>query len=213
MGLDVYLTHRGESIELDSKLYPEHMFKIGYFRSSYNSGGINHVLENMGLPTLYDMFPHKDDAYLFTPKWKESLKLVNKALVAFNHASNGFNGKYDCIDIAATNLFTGPAAVKDINTALKIFKNEVETNKSGFTNYSNRQGHFFSEPVVARGFVPGVNVLGQPCVYVITERSKNDKGEDDNLKWYRESLEIVRETIEYVLAQKDPQEYSLSWSG
>src|SRR5438093_2983614 len=28
-------------IEQDSRRYPEHMFKIGYLRSSYNSGGID----------------------------------------------------------------------------------------------------------------------------------------------------------------------------
>lgn len=213
MGLDVYLEYRKDSIELDSKLYPEHMFKIGYFRSSYNDGGINSVLERMGVPTLYDIFPHSDKKYQFKPNWKESLKLVNEALVAFNHAANGFSGKYDCFDIGATNLFTGPSPVQDEKTALKIFKDELETNKSGFTNYSNRQGHFYGEAVTVRGFVPGVNCLGQPCVYVITERQKNEKGEDENLKWYREALEIVRETIEYVIAQKDPQNYSLSWSG
>ncbi len=197
----------------DSKLHPGHLFEVGYFRSSYNDSGINRVLEKMGLPTLYDMFPHDEKDYEFSPNWKESLKLVNKALVGFNHAVNGFNGQFDCFDIAATNLFTGPSPVKNDATALKIFQKEVENTDRAFPNYSNRQGHFFNEPLTVRGFIPGIDPLGQPCLYIITEREKNEKGENEGLKSYRESLEVVRETIEFVLAQKDPQNYYLAWSG
>lgn len=226
MGLDIYLSHsvdfkkskrkndfEGEGVELDSKLHPDHdCFKIGYFRSSYNDSGIDRVLDKMGLPTLYDIFPHKDNSYQFTPDWAESLKIVNKTLVAFNHATNGLHGKYDCYDIAAVSLFTGPGLVKDARTALKVYENELKT-EHGFKNYSSRQGTFYSDPQIVRAFIPGLDVLGQPCLYVVTERSKSEGGEDVNLKWYREALEIVRETIEYVLAQKDPQNYYLSWSG
>lgn len=35
-----------EKIEIDSKVYPDHLFKVGYLRSSYNGGGIERVLGN-----------------------------------------------------------------------------------------------------------------------------------------------------------------------
>src|SRR6478736_5285205 len=40
-GLDTHGEPAGlcEKVEINSALHPEHMFKIGYFRSSYNEGG------------------------------------------------------------------------------------------------------------------------------------------------------------------------------
>jgi hypothetical protein len=45
------------NIELPSTLHPDHMFKIGYFRSSYNSDGINSVLRDRLDKDLYWVFP------------------------------------------------------------------------------------------------------------------------------------------------------------
>jgi len=42
------------------------------------------------------------------------------------------------------------------------------------------------------------------CVYVVTE--------SDN-SWYLQALEIVRETIEYVLSRENKEQYYLHWSG
>ncbi len=57
-----------KKVEKDSKKYPSHMFKIGYFRSSYNDGGINQVLQRIGLPTLGTIFGEtKEDKYCFRP--------------------------------------------------------------------------------------------------------------------------------------------------
>jgi len=206
-----------EDIRMTSKIHPKHdCFQVGYFRSSYNDSGINRVLEKMGLPTLYDIFEHDKDEYEFSPDWKAALKKVNEALVAFNHNANGFHGQYDCYDISADSLRVG---VTDANQALEVFRKELEGKQAGakgFDNYSNGFGTFYlgADAVQrVRGFIPGRDVLNRPCLYIVVERVKNEQGEDENLKWYREALEIVRETIEYVLAQKDPQNYYLAWSG
>jgi len=45
----------------DSTIDPEHLFKIGYFRSSYNGSGIENVLSTRGLPTLHDIFEPTDE--------------------------------------------------------------------------------------------------------------------------------------------------------
>ena len=66
MGLSKYgcIPDEGEEkIEIDSKKYPENYNKIGYFRSSYNSGGMNSVLDDLGVPDLYEIFPHDDGEY------------------------------------------------------------------------------------------------------------------------------------------------------
>ncbi len=51
-------------------------------------------------------------------------------------------------------------------------------------------------------------LIDQPSVFLVYEREPSEK-ED----WYLTALRIVRETIEYVLAQPDKQHYYLVWSG
>lgn len=71
-------------------------------------------------------------------------------------------------------------------------------------NYSNRSGEFFFEqPLKVVGLIPGKSRYmfnEQPCVFVISEQ------EDAN-KWYIESMEIVKETIEWVMTQKNISQY------
>ena len=50
-----------EKIEIASAKHPKHYWKVGYFRSSYNGGGIDRVLDRFGLPGLDDLFPAKGD--------------------------------------------------------------------------------------------------------------------------------------------------------
>jgi|TARA_B100000315_G_C14554281_1_gene577389 hypothetical protein len=41
---------------IDSVKYPDHLFNIGYFRSSYNSTGIEGIAELYSLPSLRSIF-------------------------------------------------------------------------------------------------------------------------------------------------------------
>jgi hypothetical protein len=63
-----------------------------------------------------------------------------------------------------------------------------------------------AEPLKVLAMIPGIQtVLGtRPCIYVVTE--------SDNT-WYLQALEVVRETIEFVLSQEDKELYYLHWSG
>jgi hypothetical protein len=67
-----------ESIELNSVLHPDHMFRVGYFRSSYNGGGINNVLKMTVGKNLYDIFfpDGEQTQYKFVPDWNRALKIA-----------------------------------------------------------------------------------------------------------------------------------------
>jgi hypothetical protein len=84
MGLDIYISkHESEprtdeerwaddsTINIDSTTQPDHLFKIGYFRSSYNNAGINaYVNRLLCKPGLYHIFPEgNDDSGFFRPDW------------------------------------------------------------------------------------------------------------------------------------------------
>jgi hypothetical protein len=195
-----------EKIEINSKLYPDHYFKVGYFRSSYNSGGINNILGNLGLPDLYDIFSVNEEDYYIQPHWEDCLVRTNKAIEALKK-SGGYR-----IHKFSSNPFGGTAGLPRTEAeALDIFRSQIERDgKSPEYNYSNNKGEFFiNEPIKISAIIPGIEIfLGKEreCVYAITQPK------DEN-NWYLEALEIVKETIEYVLEQDKIEQYYLHWSG
>ena len=208
LGLDEYGTdvNGKEMIEFDSALYPKHMFKIGYFRSSYNDGGIERILQNFGLPTLYDIFEVNDNEYQKKPDWKRALTNVTKVIEDFKA-----KGNYRVRPIY-TNSFMDDIP-KEPKEALEIFLKEKESYEAramgseGY-NYSNGKGEFnFGEPEKILAFIPGkcrYIFNDRECVYAVVE---GDNG------WYINALEIVKETIEYVLGKDNIDQYYLHWSG
>lgn len=196
-GTDIILK---EKIKMDSKIHPEHYFKIGYFRSSYNGSGINRILSNLGIMNLHDIF-NSGDSYEFQPDWEKSLKNTKKALSQLK-----YRGEYRCLSISKSIFSRGNSNCNSEGEAIKLFMEENKR-KNSFGNYSNGIGHFYKEePLKVFALIPGNNnILGKTdCTYVIFE------GEN---KFYIEALEIIKETIEYVLSQTDRNKYYLHWSG
>lgn len=214
MGLDVYLykcknfnpdaeDQDEEKIEMPSKNYPDHIFQIGYFRSSYNESGINNLLKNLGLGTLYDLFD-ADDQYRFKPDWNAAKKKVSSAIAALKEKPN-----LRCFDVS-WNEFMNPKDCKVTNEAeaLEIYSVEASEEHS-FDAYSNRNGIFYhKDPLEVLGLINGVkktilSEISLPCVFVVT------KGDNS---WILEALSIVEETIDYVLSQEDKDDFILHWS-
>jgi len=194
-----------DSIELPSLKYPDHYFKIGYWRSSYNDGGINRILSNLGLPDLYEIMGKNDnDEYIFKPNWDVCLQRIIDTINQLRQKPN-----LRCWDVS-WNDFKNPneCEITDEESALNVFlKQKKDTHSDA---YSNSDGYFFlKEPAKVLGLVHGVkkmlfrNDIVLPCVYVVTE------GENE---WYIQALEIMQETIEYVLSRSDKDKYYLHWS-
>src|SRR5690606_13005631 len=88
----------------DSALHPENIFKVGYFRSSYNSSGINSVLYNIGVPTLNDIFlPEGHDSYYVVPDWEQSLASCTEAIKKLDEYSKSEAAKYSVVTVALHN--------------------------------------------------------------------------------------------------------------
>lgn len=188
------------SIEMSSEKYPNHMFKVGYFRSSYNDSGIQRILTNLGLPTLTEVLGYEGE-YLFQPNWEKSLSFIQQLRQCLSE-KDGYR-----VQKISANMFSTPE-IKTEQQALAAFLNEKQGNPNIKYNYSNKVGTFnFEEPDKVIAYIPGTYTLIGPereCMYVIYE--------SDN-KWYEQSLEIVQETIEFVLKQEDKEKYYLHWSG
>jgi hypothetical protein len=196
------ITYR-EKIELDSVLHPDHMFKIGYFRSSYNGGGINNVLRDLEIPGLYDIFEHNEDDYEFCPDWRDALRVVQESINLLKK-DKGYR-----VDSVSANLFSPDDVPTSAAAALQIFYEQLNAKSKNkeFLSYSNKNGEFYLDKngLKVHGLIPGKDMFQRPCTFVIY------KPKDAN-KYYLEALEVVKETIEYVLAQENPQDFYLSWS-
>jgi hypothetical protein len=208
-----YWAPAGESkIEIDSTKYPEHMFKIGYLRSSYNDGGINQVLDSKGLGTLYDVFEPNDE-YEFQPDWKACKERIVKLRKGYAEVMSGYKGKFIVTEIAH-NMFTPVHELpSNKNTALeaflKVYKSHPEETRNDILgpDFSNRDGHFFLNGLKVLGVLPGMGTLDRPCVYIVSE--KKESADDD---YYSQALEITEEMIDWVLAQPDVEKFWLHWS-
>jgi hypothetical protein len=187
-------------IELDSAKHPEHMFKIGYFRSSYNSGGFENVAGDVIGMGMRDVF-NPGDEYLVRPDWTMAREIAAELLRKLSVASRLRVMTVDALPLFATTPTYGSA------DAVRLVQEERARTASPFDGwYSNGRGHFTAgKPLALIAAVPGSGVFDRPCVHLVYE--------DPSFEWYVQAAEIVLETIDYVLAQPDREKYVLHWSG
>jgi len=198
-----------KQIEIKSKKHPKNYFKIGYFRSSYNSSGINYILNDITGKDLYDIFQPNDE-YLVIPNWKEAKKRAENILKELKT----FIKNYGAVSVDKVMSYSlSPTAPKNEGEAMNIYKAQADNHnkKGGFYSYSCREGSFYLKtPLKVKGIMFGTSDVfnKSSIVYLITESSLED---------YVEALEIVIETIDYVLKQQSKKNnkdlYYLHWSG
>jgi hypothetical protein len=195
-----------EKIERDSTKHPEHYFKIGYFRSSYNDGGFNAYARRLGIPDLNEIFDNEDSEYEFVPDWAKARDAAIDALAVLRKKDFGF----DVFSIEP-NIFLGVPEITNENEALLAFKKQFDTwtdRKDDFRSYENKEGRFDVNGLTIHAAIPGMcKKLGTsiPCTYLVVKRTEEN--------WYAQALEIVIETCNYVLEQPNREHYYLHWSG
>lgn len=206
-----------KQIEFNDERYPDHYFKIGYFRSSYNSSGINNVLGKLINLTLYDLFPTEKDAdsYYRQPDWNQSKELTQQAIETLEKTI-GAGNDYHVLRVSYNALISlEEQTVSSEQEAIQLL---IKKKRESGGNFSCREGEFFfDKPLQVCGIIRGAepNIIRQvtkndntkePCFYVVYKHG------EDGLSWYVQALEIVKATCEYVLSQPDPQKYRLHWS-
>jgi len=212
MGLDVYLIRKTEdgkeeSVEEASSLYPDHLFKVGYFRSSYNEAGLDSVLQAAIGVTLYSIFAREIGEYEVRPDWRAALAATEIALGALD----GFVDQTGGIRVMSEDISLEATGPGNASGALTLFRAQQDRRKeqgqTGADCYSTGGGtFFFGEPVKLLAIIQGKTFGRFPVHYLVYDGS-------DSYDWYRQALEIVRETIQYVIARPDPEKYLLHWSG
>jgi len=206
-------SNRTRSIEMPSSVNPEHLFKVGYFRSSYNESGINRVLDDLiGQKNALDyIFNNEERVYYSQPDWEQSRNRALEVLQRLREAKESGKTDYEVICVRP-NLFgtRHDEMPTDSRTALTAFLAEFEKQKemvSSFYAYSNLLGDFFIKPMTILAAMPGTEELfcREKVTYLIVESP-------NRAEWYEQALEIVIETIDWVTAQPDREKYYLAWS-
>lgn len=207
----------GESkLDENSLKHPKHVFRIGYFRSSYNDGGIERALSiAIGISPLSYIFnyDYETSGYEFRPDWDLAKQRVGEVLARYREYRASSRARFN-VSTVHTFMPSGQRPT-DPGKALDAFMKEEEGHKkSPFGHFSNAVGAFFlgSKPLVVRGIMIGVDALGQPCAYVISDVEKDEDDEGLGDGWYGAALEIVEETINKVLATNESDKYWLHWS-
>lgn len=195
-------THK-EVGEINSAKYPDHMFKIGYFRSSYNGGGINSQLQRMGLPSLYGIFDVEDDHdYYVSPDWQESRRRAASTLDKYLSIRQAPGGRLDAKEI---HRAIHPEA-DDEKGAIDIARREFARPSPFSSGWSNGVGEFYPEGFNVKAIVYGKPGFLGTGIFLVYERPEQEED------WIGRALEIVVETCDWVLAKSDPQNYALRWS-
>jgi hypothetical protein len=206
MGLSRYGTDTSrENVCINSAKYPDHTFKIGYFRSSYNGSGFNSITEQTIGMSLYNVFEPSDGNYEEVPDWSSSkeraqllINELNRVQKEAPYIAESFNN-HNFEDLKIPN---------SDKEALDIFMKQFESHKTDpfGDSYSCQQGMFhLKEPLKIFGLMHGKSIfMNEDCVYYILKM---------DYSWYIQAAEIVLETIDYVLAQDHPEWYVLAWSG
>ncbi len=202
-------------IEEPSKLHPEHLFKVGYFRSSYNHGGINYLMREHIKTDLGAIMGFADE-YCFQPDWALSKQRALDAMAELRALDA--KTKFRAIEIDVFNPFSAPPTVTNgaeaVAAAQPVIEDAMKPGKEHpFGNdFANSTGLFLltSQPKCLAFVAACDDFMGRntPKIFAIVEAKPGDV-----FGWSIQALEIVVETCDYVLASGETNKYFLHWSG
>ncbi len=207
MGLDVYIEAADAPA---SKVNPDHLFKVDYWRSSYNEGGINHVLENLGIPTLWEIAgvteamvsnawdsdpakeddPHNGEIHL---NWKLVQTNADEAVTLLRAAPDLAVMFEPGVDLRPQDgTISSEGQAMDYVLA-QLMEHPVKDGPIPFSSWSNAKGFFTHETLAVKGIVRGEGFMGAGH-YIVYEADAEGRNS------YVESLEIVKESADWALS-------------
>lgn len=212
MGLDAYLyDHAPENdddesgrVEMDSQKYPQHLFKIGYFRSSYNQAGFNSVVDALIGESLYSIFDvDGHDEYIIHPDWaasKDRAVEAREKYIKRKEETQGFDTEQVSVPLQPS---------QDEKSIMDAFLKEYSKDHTAFGNFSNAGGtYFLNEPLKVYGVFVTKSGMFPRIILVV----KSDDGWKPETDWYLHAFDIVIETCDHVLSQPNPDSFVLHWS-
>jgi hypothetical protein len=223
---------------IPSMQFPEHHCNRTYLRSSYNSGGFNNaaseLLDDPAFDGFYTIFApvakingeSKDHDSMLNGEWgwvdarhidalKEAAKIARAAAEKIRSTTPYRVASESAVPHlgAADHMWSTPPssdqALAWFREEQKKFDERDPNNVFGDSGYSTAKGtHFGKGGLTVLGVVPGIGILGEPCLHMILAPSDEDR------EYYAQVADIAAEfamqAIEFIEA--DGAAY-ISWSG
>jgi hypothetical protein len=192
-------------VEIPSVLYPEHGWKIGYFRSSYNGSGFNHIMRMLVGEDLYTIFDSDRDEYEQQYSKEQLGQIKQKAITLKQKVMTQIKEfPYACFE----SSHFGNSQIESEEDALNVFKKHLLEHKDkDWNNYSNFEGEFSLKDHWKVHAVLHGKQFGHESTYIIYERDEKE------FEYYLQAFDIIVENIDYLLAQPDLEKYYFAWSG
>jgi hypothetical protein len=218
-----------KSIETTSALHPDHYFKVGYWRSSHNGSGFDHVvgdqcgwrLENIAFGPEGFV---ESEGYDRVLDWSAALERSGQAKAAYSAVI-----AEEAVSCSEHTPFYMPDRKfpRSQKEAIEIYRQTVSEQKdrkpfpgeedSKANWFSNGSGDYYlGEPAKLVALLPGEGFMMNPqggfkgpTMYAIFQTDK------EGSQWYLDAIEIIEETIQYVLDQPEEErsKYRMYWSG
>jgi hypothetical protein len=206
--MEIFLKDKDNNFTMDSELHPKHAYKVGYFRSYNCSTGLNNVFKDMGLNDLWDIFNVRDvyeksvyEEYYtngirniidYVPKWTQAKIIVQDLLIKVK--SKDFQ----------------PYAVSEIKSSSH---NDFNINRSNvITEYKAHLADKFPIDPTSGTFTYFQNICKIVSVVAIKDSTFIIyEIPSDIFIEYIYALEIVLETIDYVLNSGRVIDFSLDF--
>lgn len=208
---------RVEHEDVNSQEFPEHYYKRTYLRSSYNSSGFNHVVnqilnEDRDLYWIFkplgrDWAQGDDDRPLTAadvPGLQEARKRALSVAEALEAAE-----PYAVMTIDA-KTWLGASTLTESEALARFLEEKAREMPDDFGWYSNAVGEFFhnKNPPTIYAAIPGVVLLDTPAVHLIYKPSEEGRN------WYIQAAKITAEFCDeaIMLIERDGA-CEISWSG
>lgn len=193
MGLVVRIRRGSEDVEHPPSI--DHEFRIGYWYSPYTFSGLDSVLRNTigrGLWSLlsdYEYNTARDTTEVF-PDWKAMLKRAEQLREDFLAWVKEYGSVVaTAVVVEDANI---PAGMHSWPRAVELFCKHKDDDPT------------LVEPKTVLTCIPGYDPYDRKVVYAI-------RPADGFYDWYVDALQVVVETIQWVLSQDDPSEYIMVW--
>ena len=190
-----------EQIIMDSLKYPDHSYSIGRFMNGQGPKDLGKVLSDLKIGSLEWIFNYNfEEGIEYRPNWVLALERVKESLSLLNATPYYRNER-----IKFSADLKGPLNSSEV---MEIFYQELNKypSLSEETNYKNSKGDFyFQKPLEISAIIPSSSSNASTGA---TESYLHIIYKEDSI-FYKEALEIVQETCEWVLSQKDPENYWL----
>ena len=182
-------------------IYPEHYCNTYYLRSSYNSSGFNSVMEDLGLPSLYEVFAYKEDlevefptddpdydgkVRLFVPDWDACLERTKQLQTAL--AAKGDTYRSEFVGAGCVNPAKIPVVNSEKEATAEFEKALADPSHAAFRSYSSGLGRFALDGMQIFAAIGGYrgsifsDIQKEAGVYLIYKMP---------LEWYSQMTDII----------------------